>query len=121
MLAFQHERWPYGYGIGAASLGRQYVSRIMKVNPLPIGVENGFGTLIIEFGILGLALWLAWTAALLLAEWRVGRQIKSTPPFPLRFLVFFFLFLLLFPLHLTCLVPPSNISFTTSTFLFGLL
>src|SRR5713226_1754998 len=47
MLAFQHERWPYGYGIGTASLGRQYVSRIMKVTPLSIGVENGFGTLII--------------------------------------------------------------------------
>src|SRR2546427_11614312 len=99
MLAFQHERWPYGYGIGTASLGRQYVSRIMKVAPLPIGVENGFGTLIIEFGILGLALWLAWTAALLLAEWRGEREQKGTPSFPVPLSVFWVsvLLLLAFP------------------------
>src|SRR5260370_25417515 len=92
MLAFQQERWPYGYGIGTASLGRQYISRIMKVNPLPIGVENGFGTLIIEFGILGLALWLAWTAALLLAQWRVVCKLKGTPYFPIALSIFLFFF-----------------------------
>ncbi len=108
MLAFQHERWPYGYGIGTASLGRQYVSRIMKVTPLPIGVENGFGTLIIEFGILGLALWLAWTAALLLAEWRVVRKLKGTPYFPIAFSIFWFSFLLLLPFTYMGMAPYQN-------------
>src|SRR2546427_8650008 len=105
MLAFQHERWPYGYGIGTASLGRQYVSRIMKVTPLTIGVENGFGTLIIEFGILGLALWLAWTAALLLAEWRVVYKLRGTPHFPLALLLFLFFFFLLLPLTYIGMAP----------------
>src|SRR5258708_23164406 len=93
----QDERWQYGCGIGTASLGRQYISRIMKVNPLPIGVENGFGTLIIEFGILGLALWLAWTAALLLAQWRVMCKIKGSPHFPTFLSIFCFSFFLLLP------------------------
>src|SRR5260370_29229082 len=105
MLAFQHERWPYGYGIGTASLGRQYVSRIMKVNPLPIGVENGFGTLIIEFGILGLALWLAWTATLLLAEWRAVGQLKGTPHFPLSFFLFLFFFFFFLPFTFNGIPP----------------
>src|SRR5712692_623201 len=108
MLAFQHERWPYGYGIGTASLVRQYIRRIMKVNPLPIGVENGFGTLIIEFGILGLALWLAWTAALLLAEWRVVRKLKGTPYFPIAFSIFWFSFLLLVPFTYMGMAPYQN-------------
>src|SRR5258708_31006948 len=110
MLAFQHERWPYGYGIGTASLGRQYISRIMKVNPLPIGVENGFGTLIIEFGILGLALWLAWTATLLLAEWRVVGKLKGTPHFPISFSIFFVLFFFLLPFT-SLAIPPHPTSF----------
>ena len=31
--AFNVERWPYGYGIGTASLGVQYVSRIFNAKP----------------------------------------------------------------------------------------
>jgi hypothetical protein len=78
------------------------------VNPLPIGVENGFGTLIIEFGILGLALWLAWTAALLLAEWRVVRKLRGTPYFPIAFSIFWFSFLLLLPFTYMGMAPYQN-------------
>ena len=56
--AFDHPRWPYGYGIGTCTLGGQYVTRIMHAQPMRIGVESGFGNLIVELGIGGLVLWI---------------------------------------------------------------
>jgi hypothetical protein len=54
--AFSYERWPYGYGIGTTALGGQYVARILSVKPLNVGVESGYGTLVVEMGIGGLLL-----------------------------------------------------------------
>src|SRR5437016_13188528 len=51
--AFGYERWPYGYGIGTLSLGTQYVARIFHVKPPIIGVESGFGTIVLEMGVGG--------------------------------------------------------------------
>lgn len=96
--AFGYERWPYGYGIGTVSLGGQYVSRIFHVRPPIIGVESGFGSLILEFGIVGLILWLVMGKAVLLSAWKVVRQLKGSPWFPLGFMVFWYAFLLLLPL-----------------------
>src|SRR5260370_10072015 len=45
--AFGYEPWPYVYGIGTTSLGTQYVARIFGAKPPVIGVESGFGTLVI--------------------------------------------------------------------------
>jgi hypothetical protein len=52
------ERWPYGYGIGSAGNGTQYVARIFHVKPTGISVESGYGTLVAQMGILGPILWL---------------------------------------------------------------
>src|SRR6266851_1203914 len=65
--AFDYDRWPYGYGIGTVSLGGQYVSRFFHVRPPVGGVESGFGCIIIEMGIAGLALWLIMSAAILIS------------------------------------------------------
>src|SRR5882762_1675613 len=46
--AFSYDRWPYGYGIGTTSLGTQYVARIFHAKPLGVGVESGFGALVVE-------------------------------------------------------------------------
>src|SRR5258706_281841 len=51
--AFSYDRWPYGYGIGTTSLGTQYVARIFHAKPLGVGVENGFGALVLVMGIGG--------------------------------------------------------------------
>src|SRR5712675_377416 len=94
LAAFDYERWPYGYGIGTTSLGGQYVARFFHVHP-PVGsVESGFGTLIVEMGIGGLALWLALSAGVLISAWRVVRQLKGSPWFPLGFMIFWYAFLL---------------------------
>ena len=96
--AFDYDRWPYGYGIGTVSLGGQYVARFFHVRP-PVGaVESGFGCIIIEMGIVGLALWLLLSAAILVAAWRVVRKLKGSPWFPIGFMIFLYAFLLLLPM-----------------------
>jgi hypothetical protein len=98
LAAFTYDRWPYGYGMGTLSLGSQYVSRFFHVQPPVGGVESGFGCLVIELGIFGLILWFAMAAAILISAWRVVRQLKGTPWFPLAFMIFWYAFLLLLPL-----------------------
>lgn len=98
LKAFQYDRWPYGFGIGTASLGGQYVTRIMQVPPMGVGVENGYGTLIVEMGIGGLALWLVMTFVIIFTAWKEVRKLKGTPWFPLGFMIFWYAFLLLFPM-----------------------
>jgi hypothetical protein len=108
LLAFTYDRWPYGFGIGTASLGVQYVSRIMHVPPMNIGVENGYGSMVIEMGIVGLALWLGMSFAVVFACWRIVRRLKGSPWFPIGFVIFWFAFLLLFPLTFNGLQPYQN-------------
>ena len=96
--AFDYERWPYGYGIGTVSLGGQYVSRIFKVSPALIGVESGFGNIILEMGIVGLILWIVMSVAVVVSAWKVVHQLKGSPWFPLGFMIFLYVFLLLLPM-----------------------
>ena len=105
LRVFQDDRWPYGYGIGTVSLGGQYVSRIFDVQPPVEGTESGFGSLVQEMGIGGLILWLVMSGAILLASWRVVRQLKGTAWFPLAFVIFWYAFLLLLPLTFNGLQP----------------
>ena len=98
LKAFQYDRWPYGFGIGTCSLGVQYVSRIMQVPPMGVGVENGYGGLIVEMGIVGLALWLIMSLAIVFTAWKEVRKLKGTPWFPLGFMIFWYAFVLLFPM-----------------------
>jgi len=95
--AFDYDRWPYGYGIGTTALGGQYVARIFGVKPLGIGVESGFGALVVEMGIGGLILWIVMSTAIVFASWKVLKKIKGTAWFPLGFVIFWYAFLLLFP------------------------
>lgn len=95
--AFTYGRWPYGYGIGTTALGGQYVARFFKVKPAVIGVESGFGTLVVEMGILGLILWLVMSAAILFSAWRVVKKLRGSPWFPLGFVIFWYAFFLLIP------------------------
>jgi hypothetical protein len=95
--AFNYERWPYGYGIGTTSLGGQYVSRIFKVTPVGVGVESGFGAIILEMGVAGLILWVVMSVAILFAAWKVIKKLKGSPWFPLGFVIFWYAFVMFFP------------------------
>jgi hypothetical protein len=103
--AFNYERWPYGYGIGTTSLGTQYVARFFGSKPPVIGVESGFGTLVVEMGIGGLLLWFVMSFAILFASWRVVRKLRGSPWFPLAFVIFWYAGLLLFPMTFVGMQP----------------
>lgn len=97
LSAFSHERWPYGYGIGTTALGGQYVARFFKVKPPVVGVESGYGALVMEMGIVGLILWLVMSLAILFAAWKVVKRLKGSPWFPVGFVIFWFALFLLGP------------------------
>jgi hypothetical protein len=108
LAAFDYPRWPYGYGIGTTSLGVQYVTRFFHVQRLPVGVENGYGALVLELGIVGLILWLIMSVAVTRSCWRVVRKLRLSPLYPLAFAIFWFVFLLLFPLTYNSMVQYQN-------------
>ena len=97
LAAFSYDRWPYGYGIGTTSLGTQYVARIFGAKRLEVGVESGYGALVVEMGIGGLVLWIATSVAILISAWRVVKRLKGSPLFPIGFVIFLYAFFLLFP------------------------
>jgi hypothetical protein len=98
MLAFQHEHWPLGYGIGTCSLGIQYIARILHAPPMNISVENGYGQLIVEMGLPGLLLWLLLAVSVSVSAWKVVVKLKGTPWFPIGFVIFWYAFLLMIPI-----------------------
>src|SRR4029077_8951025 len=71
LAAFNTPRWVYGYGTGTASLGIQYVARIMHAPNTGIGVENGYGQLVVEMGVVGLLLWIILGAAVSISAWKI--------------------------------------------------
>jgi len=97
LAAFDYDRWPYGYGIGTASLGTQYVTRIFNAKPPGVGVESGYGTLVVEMGIGGLLLWIVMSLAITVSAWKVVRKLKGSPLFPVGFVLFWYALFLLFP------------------------
>jgi hypothetical protein len=98
LAAFSYERWPYGYGIGTTALGTQYVAKFFHAKP-PVGsVESGFGTLVVEMGIGGLILWLVMSFAIVFSAWRVVKQLRGSPWFPIAFMIFWYAGLLLIPI-----------------------
>jgi hypothetical protein len=103
--AFGYERWPYGYGIGTCSLGGQYVATLFHAKPLGLGVESGFGTIVLEMGIGGLVLWFVMSIAILISAWRVVKKLRGSPLFPLAFVIFWYAGLLLLPMTFNGMQP----------------
>ena len=117
--AFSYERWPYGYGIGTTALGTQYVASIFHTKPTVIGVESGFGALVVEMGIGGLTLWFIMSAAILFAAWRIVKSIRGSPWFPIAFMIFWYAFLLLVPITFNGIQPYED--YVVNAFLWLLL
>jgi len=118
MLAFETPRWLYGSGIGTTGLGGQYVSRFFHVKPIQ-GVESGYGSLVFEMGIGGLALWLIMSSAVVVSAWLVVKKLRGSPWFPLAFTIFWYAFLLLFPITFTSMVAYED--FVLNAYLWFLL
>jgi hypothetical protein len=103
LAAFDTPRWIFGYGTGTASLGIQYVARILHAPSTGIAVENGYGQLVIEMGIFGLIIWIALGVAICRSAWKIVKQLRGTPYFPIAFVIFWFAFLIFFPMGYTSL------------------
>jgi len=88
--------WPIGYGLGTNSLGQQYITSRLGLPRTGVGVESGYGTIVIEMGIVGLGLWLVWSLSLIRHAWRVAQRLRGTSLFPLAFAIFWFVFDMLF-------------------------
>lgn len=107
-LAFTNPNWVLGNGIGTASLGTQYVAKIAKIPRRDIWVEEGYGNLIIEMGIIAPFLWIAWTGALLYSSWKITYRLRETRLFPIAFAIIWYVFLILYPLTFGGLSPYQN-------------
>jgi hypothetical protein len=94
---FNQPNWQWGNGTGVNSLGTQYVARAFGVQPPNLGAESGYGSLITEFGIIGPIVWTLWTVGVILSAWKVVKELKQTPLFPIGFAIFWHAFLLLGP------------------------
>jgi hypothetical protein len=104
LSAFETPRWLQGYGTGTASLGIQYVARILHAPKTGIGVENGYGQLVVEMGIVGLLLWLILGTAACLSAWKIVKQLRGSPWFPIAFVIFWFIFMIFFPMGYNSIV-----------------
>jgi hypothetical protein len=98
LAAFDTPRWMYGYGTGTASLGIQYVARILHSPNTGVAVESGYGQLVIEMGVLGLLMWIILGASLSLSAWKIVKQLRGSPWFPIAFVIFWFIFMIFFPI-----------------------
>jgi O-antigen ligase len=98
LAAFDTPRWPYGYGTGTASLGGQYIARILHIQGTGVAVENGYGQLVVEMGVLGLLLWILLGVSVCGAAWKRVKGLRGSPWFPLAFVIFWLVFLTFFPL-----------------------
>jgi hypothetical protein len=103
--AFNYERWPYGYGIGTTSLGTQYIARFFNTRPPVVGVESGFGTLVVEMGIGGLLLWFLMSGTVVFSAGRTLKALRGSPWFPIAFIIFWYAFILLFPVTFAGMQP----------------
>lgn len=94
-LAFTNSNWIWGNGTGTGSLGTQYVAKILGTQPPETWVEEGYGTMILEMGILAPFLWILWSTLLLVSMWKVLRSLRQTRYFPIAFAIFWYAFMLL--------------------------
>lgn len=107
-IAFQRPNWVIGNGIGTASLGMQYVARALGQAQPDLWVEEGYGIMIVEMGIIAPFLWILWTAALLYYSWKVVRRLKGTRFVAIAIAIVWYAFFLLYPLTYVGLSPFQN-------------
>lgn len=93
--AFSGRHWLVGNGTGTNTLGAQYVSQILKQPSPTFEVEEGFGQMIDEMGVLAPILWILWSVFAVLCCWKVTIRLKETRFFPLAVAIVWYVFLLL--------------------------
>jgi hypothetical protein len=108
LATFDDPHWVFGNGTGVCSLGAQYVAKFIGQLKPNIGVEEGYGAITLEMGIVAPFLWILWTAVLLYYSWKVVKRLRGTRLFPIAFAIFFYAFILLYPLTYNSLAAYQN-------------
>jgi hypothetical protein len=96
LSTFSQPNWGIGNGIGTASLGAQYVAKLTGTPGLGLGVEEGYGNMIVEMGVVAPFLWILWTAILLYYSWKVIRRLRETRLFPIALAIGWYACVLLY-------------------------
>ena len=88
-----------GHGTGTASLGLQYIAsyRAGQVTEGVYNTEGGYASVLWEWGVVGLCLWLLWSVLLILRLFQKVRELRYTRYYWLGFSVTLYSFFLLFP------------------------
>jgi len=91
----------FGHGTGTASLGLQYLYGLDYFYQGETGdiyrVEGGYASVLWEWGGIGLAFWLWWTVALVVAALRTAQRLEGSRFFGLAVALALFLALFHFP------------------------
>ena len=72
------------------------MTRIMHVMPTRVGVESGFGNLMLELGIVGPVLWIVLGFSIAISAWKIVKELRGTPWFPLAFAILMYAIFLFF-------------------------
>jgi hypothetical protein len=87
----------FGRGTGTESLGKQYLTGDPDVIGGLYTVEGGYASLAVEWGIVGVGLWLAWSISWVARQWRAVNAARghrsAAAGFVLLGWMLFFLFL----------------------------
>ena len=102
LYAFEQPNWGLGNGIGTASLGAQYVAKVLGTRQPNLGVEEGYGNLIVaEMGVAAPFLWLLWTGSVLYYSWKVAKRLRETLwLFPIAIAIVWYAFIPVIRIHI---------------------
>lgn len=69
-----------GQGTGRESLGKQYLYGGPERSPVGLyQVEGGYASVAVEWGVVGLVLWVGWTVAWARRQWACVRAARGSP------------------------------------------
>lgn len=69
----------FGRGTGTESLGLQYLYPGTPPDEAGYRVEGGYASVAVEWGVVGLALWLLWSLAWVGRQWTRIRRVRGDP------------------------------------------
>jgi hypothetical protein len=115
----------FGHGTGTASQGLQYIYGLDYMyadNAYPYQIEGGFAAVIWEFGLLGLVVWVWWTASLVYASFQTAAELRGGRFYWLALAVSVFVFCFHYPyFYLGMPVYQNYVTNSYHWFLCGLL
>lgn len=104
-----------GLGTGHESLGKQYLFGGVENSPAGLyTVEGGYASLAVEWGIVGLILWLGWSLTWVLAQWRRLRAAVDPRQAAAGTMLLVWVAVILFPAFVTGLQSFQN--YTTNVY-----